>query len=161
MKVAVIVGSIAMTAEHWEERQADGTREAGCRVQLRRVRIVPAPVPPPVPRRDAVVWSIDEPVWRADLFGEVGGEPFDAAHFHPTFSGLTPCERVFDPAIQDDPLAWIARRLSDVPAMLGEAGRTDLIPDLDQAALGQAMPAVLEAIRVTLAFRPAEPAVAG
>ncbi len=161
MKVAVIVGTIAISAEHWEETQADGTQEAGCRVQLRRVRTVPAPVPPPVPRRDAVFWSVEEPVWRADLFGEVGGEPYDAAHFHPTFSGLTPCDRVFDPTIQADPLAWMASRLSDVPAMLVEAGRPDLIPGLDRAALEQALPAVREAIRVTLSFRPAQPTVAG
>ena len=87
-------------------RRAAGRRRR-LRPRLRRPALQHRP--PPVPRRDAVVWSIDEPVWRADLFGEVGGEPFDAAHFHPTFSGLTPCERVFDPAIQDDPLAWIAR----------------------------------------------------
>ena len=73
VKSAVIVGAIAVTAEYWEESQADGTRETGCRVQLRRVRIVAARVPPPVPRRDAVFWSIEEPVWRADLFSEVDG----------------------------------------------------------------------------------------
>jgi hypothetical protein len=161
VKVAVIVGTIAISAEYWEETQADGTQEAGCRVQLRHVRIVPAPVPPPVPRRDAVFWSIEEPVWRADLFSEIGGQPYDAAHFHPTFAGLTPCDRVFDPTIQADPLAWITRRLGDVPGMLAEAGRSDLVAGLDRAALEQALPAVLEAIRVTLAFRPAEPTVAG
>lgn len=161
MKTAMIVGAIAITAEYWEERQADGTQETGCRVQLRRVRIVPAPVPPPVPRRDAVFWSIDEPIWRADLFGEVGGSPFDAAHYHPTFSGLTPCDRVFDPTMDADPLAWITRRLSDLPAMLIEAGRADLIADLDTAALEGAMPAVIEAIRATMAFRPATSNMAG
>lgn len=161
MKTAVIVGAIAITAEYWEERQADGTQETGCRVQLRRVRIAPAPVPPPVPRRDAVFWSIEEPIWRADLFGEVGGTPFDAAHFHPTFSGLTPCDRVFDPTIQADPLAWMTRRLSDVPAMLVEAGRADLVGEVDEAALEQALPAVVEAIRATLAFRPVVSDVTG
>ena len=161
MKSAVILGAIAITVEYWEERQADGTQETGCRVQLRRVRVAPAPVPPPVPRRDAVFWSIEDPIWRADLFGEVGGAPFDAAHFHPTFSGLTPGDRVFDPALTADPLAWITGRLRDVPAMLVEAGRADLVGDLDRAALEQALPAVLEAIRVTLAFRPAVPDMAG
>lgn len=161
MKTALIVGAIAITVEYWEERQADGSQETGCRVQLRRVHIVAAPVPPPVPRRDAVFWSIEEPIWRADLFGEVGGAPFDAAHFHPTFSGLTPCDRVFDPAIQADPLAWMTERLSDVPAMLVEAGRAELVADVDEAALEQALPAVREAIRATLAFRPAVPNVTG
>lgn len=156
MKSAVIVGAIAVTAEYWEESQADGTRETGCRVQLRRVRIVPAPVPPPVPRRDAIFWSIEEPVWRADLFSEVGGAgPFDAAHYHPTFDGLTPCERAFDETITPDPFAWIARRLADVPAMLVEAGHPELVAELDADALGQAMPAILATIQATLAYRPA------
>ena len=116
MRTAVIVDPIAVTTEYWEESQADGTRETGCRVQLRRVRTVPAPVPPPQPRRDAVFWSIEEPVWRADLFSVVGGAAaFDAAHYHPTFSGLVPCERVGDPTIEADPFGWIERRLADVP----------------------------------------------
>ena len=74
MRTAVIVGPIAATTEYWEEAQADGTRETGCRVQLRRVRETKPPVPPPQPRRDAVFWSIEEPIWRADLFTTVGSE---------------------------------------------------------------------------------------
>jgi hypothetical protein len=162
VKSAVIVGAIAVTAEYWEESQADGTRETGCRVQLRRVRVVPAPEPPPVPRRDAVFWSIEAPVWRADLFSAVGGAaPFDAAHYHPTFSGLTPCERVFDETIQADPLGWISRRLADVPAMLAEAGHADLVAELDADALRQAMPAILATIEATLLYRPAVAIAAG
>lgn len=162
MRSAVIVGAIAVTTEYWEESQADGTRETGCRVQLRRVRTVPAPVPPPVPRRDAVFWSIEEPVWRADLFTEVGGAaPFDAAHYHPTFIGLTPCERVADATIQPDPFGWISRRLADVPAMLTEAGHAGLIEELDEDALRQAMPAILATIQATLAYRPGVTSAAG
>jgi hypothetical protein len=162
VKSAVIVGAIAVTAEYWEESQADGTRETGCRVQLRRVRVVPAPEPPPVPRRDAVFWSIEAPVWRADLFSEVGGAaPFDAAHYHPTFSGLTPCERVFDDTIQADPLGWISRHLADVPAMLAEAGHADLVAELDVDALRQAMPAILATIEATLGYRPAVASATG
>ena len=156
MRTAVIVAPIAVTTEYWEESQADGTRETGCRVQLRRVRTVPAPVPPPQPRRDAVFWAIEEPVWRADLFTVVGGaSAFDAAHYHPTFSGLVPCERVADPAIEADPYGWIERRLADVPAMLAEAGHPELADDLDADELRQAMPAVLATIRTTLDYHPA------
>jgi hypothetical protein len=156
MRSAVILGSIAVTTEYWEERQADGTRETGCRVQLRRVRTVPAPVPPPVPRRDAVFWSIEEPIWRADLFTEVGGRgPFDAAHYHPTFDRLTPCERVGDPVIQADPLGWINRRLADLPAMLTESGHADLVEGLDPGLVRQAIQATIAA---TLAYRPPDAA---
>jgi hypothetical protein len=155
VRSAVIVGSIAVTTEYWEEAQPDGTRETGCRVQLRRVRTLPAPIPPPVPRRDAVFWDIEEPVWRADLFTEVGGRgPYDAAHYHPTFDRLTPCERVLDPAIQADPLGWVMGRLEDLPAMLTEAGHPDLIADLDPALIRQAMPAIRATIETTMAYRP-------
>jgi hypothetical protein len=155
VRSAVIVGPIAATTEYWEETQADGTRESGCRVQLRRVRETKPPVPPPQPRRDAVFWSIEDPIWRADLFTTVGSDTaFDAAHYHPTFAGLVPCDRVGDPAIEADPYAWIEGRLADVPAMLTEAGYPELAADLDLDALRQAMPAILATIRTTLGFRP-------
>jgi hypothetical protein len=157
VRSAVILGDLAVTTEYWEETQADGTRETGCRVQLRLVATVPAPVPPPVPRRDAVEWHIERPIWRADLFTEVGGKaPFDAAHYHPTFDGLTPCERVTDPTIQPDPLGWITARLADIPAILTEAGHPDRIADVDMADVGQAMPAIVATIAATLAYRPSD-----
>jgi hypothetical protein len=158
MRSAVIIGPIAATAEYWEETQEDGTRETGCRVQLRRARELEPPVPPPVPRRDAVFWSIEEPIWRADLFTTVGSDSaFDAAHYHPTFNGLVPCDRVMDPTIVADPLAWIERRLADIPAMLTEAGQRDLVSDIDADAVNQAMPSILATIRTALAYRPAGP----
>lgn len=161
MRTAVIVGPIAVTTEYWEESQADGTRETGCRVQLRRVRETRPPIPPPQPRRDAVFWSIEEPIWRADLFTTVGsGSAFDAAHYHPTFTGLVPCDRVGDPAIQADPYGWTERRLADVPAMLAEAGYPELAAEVEPSALVQAMPAILATIRATLPYEPggSEPA---
>lgn len=157
LKSAVILGAIAITSEYREESQPDGSRESGCRVQLRLVSTVPAPVPPPVPRRDAVFWSIEEPVWRADLFSEVDGSgPYDTAHYHPTFTGLTPCKRVFDDTIQPDPLRWISRRLADVPGMLTEAGRPELVDQFDAAAARHAMPAVVATIEATPGYRPAD-----
>jgi hypothetical protein len=155
MITAVVVGSIAITTNYWEESQADGTQETGCRVQLRRVNQLPSVTPPPQPRRDATYWSFEEPIWRADLFTTVGSPvPFDASHVHPTFSGMQPCERVLDPAIPDDPFGWIEGRLADVPGMLAEAGHADLIDGLDGEALDIAMPAVLAMIRATMAYRP-------
>jgi hypothetical protein len=155
LRTAVILGPIAATTEYWEETQADGTRETGCRVQLRRVREQRPPVPPPVPRRDAVFWSIEEPIWRADLFTTVGSSrAFDASHYHPTFNGLVPCERVLDPTMVADPAAWIEARLADIPAMLAEAGHPDLAADFDADAVRQAMPSILATIRTTLGYQP-------
>ena len=58
-----------------------------------------ATIPAPVPRRSHAGCGLRaiEPVWRADLFSVVGGvREVDPAHYHPTFSGLVPCERVTD-----------------------------------------------------------------
>lgn len=156
MITLVGVGPIAVTTNYWEEYQEDGTEEIGCRVQLRRVRDVPSVISPPQPRRDATYWSVEEPIWRADLFTTVGSStPLDASHYHPTFSGMQPCERVFDEAILPDPYAWIERRLADFPGMLEEAGYPDLAAQVDEVTVKQAMPAILASIRATLRYRPA------
>ena len=49
-------------------------------------------------------------------------------------------------------------RLSDLPAMLTEAGHPDLIADLDPGLVRQAMPAIRATIEATLAYRPTDPA---
>jgi hypothetical protein len=156
LRTAVLIGPIAATTEYWEEQQADGTREAGCRVELRLAHEVAPEQPPPVPRRDAVFWTVADHLWRADLFTTVGSaRRYDAAHYHPRFTGLVPCERAFDASIGADPYGWIAGRLGDIPAMLAEAGHPELASELDPDTMSQAMPAVLAAIRTTLDYRPA------
>jgi hypothetical protein len=57
-------------------------------------------------------------------------------------------------AIVADPVAWISRRLEDLPSMLVEAGHAELVGELDGDAVSQAMPAILAAIETTLAYRP-------
>ena len=107
-------------------------------------------------------WSIEEPIWRADLFTTVGSPvAFDAAHFHPTFAGLVPCDRVIDPAIWTRPLEWVRQRPSDLPGMLVEAGHPDLVEAVDSDALEMAMPTILSAIWSILAYRPAGAGGAG
>jgi hypothetical protein len=156
LRSAVFLGPIAVTTEYWEEEQENGTRETGCRVELRGTRDVRPPVPPPQPRRDAIHWAIEDHLWRADLFTTVGSDRwFDAAHFHPTFTGLVPCERMFDPRIVEDPDGWIAGRLRDLPGMLHESGHAELVASLDSALVEHAMPAILATIRTTLEYRPA------
>ena len=153
-RTAVFLGPVAVTTEYWEEQQQDGTRETGCRVELRRTRQVRPPQPPPQPRRDAVFWAIEDHLWRADLFTTVGSDrAYDAAHYHPTFTGLVPCEREFDPRIVADPYGWIAGRLRDIEGMLHEAGHADLAADLDPIVVEGAMPAILANLRATLDLR--------
>ena len=154
MRTAVFVGPIAVTTEYWEESQEDGAQETGCRVELRRVRQELPDEAPPTPRKDAVYWAITDHLWRADLFSIVGGtRRFDAAHYHPTFERGVPCDRHLEGRIED-PYAWIASRLEDVPQILAESGHGELAESLDPDELRQAMPAILAAIRATFDYRP-------
>ena len=128
MRTAVIVGPIAVTTEYWEESQADGTRETGCRVQLRRVRdrACARAAAAATPRRGLL----------DDRGAGLAGRPVHGRRAAPRHSmpptttrrspDLVPCERVADPAIEADPFGWIERRLADVPAMLAEAGHPEL-----------------------------------
>jgi hypothetical protein len=156
MITVVAIGPVAVTTNYWEEYQEDGTEEIGCRLQLRRLREIASEIPPPQPRRDATWWHIDEPLWRADLFTTVGSTTaLDASHYHPTFSGVQPCERVFVDEIFPDPHAWMVSRLSDLRGMLEEAGHPELAAELDDGDIAQAMPAILSALATTLTYRPA------
>lgn len=97
---------------------------------------------------------IDQPVWRADLLESVEGPPgsFDRTHHHPRFVGWEPGRRQFDPAMTDDPIAFVGTELADLPALL-ERARIDpaSVAPADVEALGAAIPEILETTRRLLA----------
>ena len=105
MITVVAIGPVAVTTNYWEEYQEDGTEEIGCRVQLRAPSRGPVgPAAPAAPRCDVVVDRGTD--LAGDLFTTVGSAtPLDASHYHPTFTGIQPCERVFDPSMFPDPHA--------------------------------------------------------
>jgi hypothetical protein len=76
---------------------------------------------------------IERLVWRADLFesleGEVGSS--DRTHHHPNARGWEPGKRAFDEAMMADPVTWLTKRLSDLPALLESAqiGVDEVGPD--------------------------------
>jgi len=74
---------------------------------------------------------IDRPVWRADLFETVAGDPgsHDRTHHHPRFRGWEPGRRQFDPALTSDPTGWLAEQLAHLPDLLAGA-------DIDAAEVG-------------------------
>jgi hypothetical protein len=74
---------------------------------------------------------IDRPVWRADLFETVAGDPgsHDRTHHHPHFHGWEPGRRQYDPALTSDPMGWLAEQLAHLPELLAGA-------DLDTGAVG-------------------------
>jgi hypothetical protein len=100
---------------------------------------------------DIEIHPVDESRWPdlADLFGEAGGAPgnHDHAHFHPSFTGMEPCERVFDQAVVDDPVGWAKAQLSDLREVLTIGGAAELIPEVDQAEEDATWPAIEASIR--------------
>jgi len=92
----------------------------------------------------------DRPVWRADLLESVAGPmgSFDRTHHHPQFEGWEPCPRVFEPEMSADPVGFVARQLSDLPALLEGAGldATAVGPD-DAAQLRAAVPEITATVQ--------------
>jgi len=92
---------------------------------------------------------IDRPVWRVDLLEAVAGTPgsLDRAHHHPRFSGWEPGARHFVDGLSAQPLNWVAAQLSDLEALLDQAGvaATEVGAD-DATALRQAVPEITDVL---------------
>ncbi len=144
-----VLGPVAVTVRHWEERFSE--LESGARVEVRRVE-------PSVGDRDRagaagfrVLPVSHGGIWRADLFVVIdppGGEP--RYHHHPRFAGGDVGPRVFDPDMQADPAGWTQSRLADLPALLAGCGAGDLAAGVDPDHLAQALPAIRAAIDACL-----------
>jgi hypothetical protein len=68
--------------------------------------------------------GIGHPVWRGDLLESVAGPvgSHDRTHHHPAFMGWEPGRRHYVPELSTDPMGWLTDRLSDLDALLVEAG---------------------------------------
>jgi hypothetical protein len=121
MQEVFVFNEIAVIVRHWYEIGADG-REHGTRVEIRRLT--------PVARRGtesaSQVITIDEPIWRADLFDLIGDEPgnFARAHYHHRFDGPEPTDRDWDAQLSADPVAWCRDQLSNLEELAPAAGAT-------------------------------------
>jgi hypothetical protein len=97
---------------------------------------------------------IDRPVWRADLLETVAGPPgsHDRTHHHPRFRGWEPGRRQFDPAIMEDPIAWLTGCLQDLPALMdsAEIDASQAGPN-DAADLAATAPEIAKAVEGLLA----------
>jgi hypothetical protein len=150
MMYVFVLGAVAVTSEHFETIEPDGSHEFGTRIQLRRMRYDIVDGVRHAAGRDGIYSTIGAPIWRADLFGVVGGAPgnHDHAHFHPWFTGMQPCERQFDQAVVDDPIGWAKAQLADLRRVLTVGRAPELIPEVVQAELDRAWPAIADSIRV-------------
>jgi hypothetical protein len=116
-----VFNEVAVLVRHWFEIDLmDSHLEHGARVELRLL----APEPRRGSESAAQKVVVDQPVWRADLFDRLDGTPgaFEAAHFHPYFVGVEPCERHWEDAVKATPWDWLGSRLTDVAGIVATAG---------------------------------------
>jgi hypothetical protein len=121
MLQAFLFSRVAVVVRHWFEiGLKDGVMEHGVRLELRLLE--------PQARRGtesaAQRFVLDRPMWRADLFDRLDGSAgtFAAAHYHPTFTGNEPCERVWDSALKEDPWHWALEQLADIGTLCEHNG---------------------------------------
>lgn len=121
MEHVFVFNEVAVLVRHWFEIDlVDSHLEHGARVELRLL----APQPRRGSESAAQQIVVDQPVWRADLFDRLDGTPgaFEAAHFHPYFVGVEPCERHWDDAVKAAPWDWLGTRLTAIADVVATAG---------------------------------------
>lgn len=94
---------------------------------------------------DAVQIEAAQPIWRVDLLESVDGKPgsHDRTHHHPSFRQWTPTPRKFERALSSDPVGWLEKELSDLPAILERAGApADTADPSDADSLRDFAPAI-------------------
>lgn len=138
---AFVYDELAIIVRHWfEVGLADSHLEHGTRIEVR------AREPQPHRGTESAAQRIvlDRPVWRADLFDRVDGVRggFEAAHYHPYFNGVEPCERHWAEEIRNTPWEWLKGELAAVSGLGASAADAEQIAaDADEivaAARGRA-----------------------
>lgn len=139
--------TISIMVQHAGTRAA-GDEEVGVRVEIQQLEEQSGRT-----ESDAIEMRLYDPIFRADLFALSSGEPgnIDGAHYHPYFDGRDPGDRVFDPALTDDPIGWLTLALSDLDGLLETAGRPELAHRADTSRVAAAVPSIIEAVRMFLA----------
>jgi hypothetical protein len=106
----------AVLIRHWFEINLDdASMEHGARIEIREL----AGHPHRGSESAAQLITADRPLWRADLFGRLDGDPgsFAAAHYHPRFTGNEPCDRVWDPVLTAAPWDWLGDQITSLGVM--------------------------------------------
>lgn len=91
--------------------------------------------------------SVGQPIFRVDLLEAVDGTPgsYNRTHYHARFNrDWDPTPRIFDRALSQDPLGWLAGQLADLPAILERAGvQQDIADPSDAGSLKDMTPAIV------------------
>jgi hypothetical protein len=93
--------------------------------------------------------AVERPLWRVDLLESVAGPvgSHDRTHHHPRFTGWEPSDRVFVEELSADPLGWLGKRLSDLDAVLADAGvAPDEVGPTDVADIRAAAPEIVDVV---------------
>lgn len=109
----------AVIVRHWFEIDlSDASMEHGARVEVRELTSHPHRGS----ESAAQLITADRPLWRADLFDRLAGQPgtFAAAHYHPFFDGDEPSDRKWDQALTADPWSWLKDRIASLGAGAGD-----------------------------------------
>ena len=146
-RLAVVVADLFF--QHPSPPPGEEGAEHGVRVELRRIE---------AGHLRGSIYSarpiaVAEPLWRVDLLESVAGPPgsFDRAHHHPRFTGWDESLRFFVDELSADPLGWLHRRLSDLPALLVELGvDRDTAGPEDVTGLHAATPEIIAVVGRTL-----------
>ena len=143
MQEVFVFNEIAVIIRHWYEIGANG-REHGARVEIRLLT--------PSPRRGdesaSQLITIDQPIWRADLFDLLGDQPgnFGRAHYHHTFNGVEPTDRDLDAELSTDPISWCRDQLSNLEKVIPATGATLTDLALEAAELRAACDRMIESV---------------
>jgi len=145
MLYAFVFENVAVLVGPWDE--PGDPPEQGTRIEVRLTDLEPHRGSLSAAQRIV----IDQPVFRADLFDRMDSPPGNllSAHFHPTFDGVEPCDRVWRDEIKHDPTGWLAGELGDLEHLLRRAGAnvTDAASVArDAQALRTAIPAIVTAV---------------
>jgi len=143
---AFVFNEVAVLVRHWFEIDlADSHMEHGARVEVRLL----APQPRRGSESAAQLVTVDQPVWRADLFDRLDGTPgaFEAAHFHPRFLGVEPCERHWAEAVKVAPWDWLHAQLCDIGGIVATAGVRLSDPGTESEQVGAEAAAIVAVAR--------------
>jgi hypothetical protein len=110
--------SCAVIVRHWFEISLrDASMEHGARIEVREL----TPYPHRGSESAAQLITADRPLWRADLFDRLDGQPgnYAAAHYHPAFAGDEPSSRMWDRSLTADPWSWLGEQVTSCGAAAG------------------------------------------
>lgn len=149
---AFVYNEVAVLVRHWfEVSLEDSHLEHGARIELRQR------TPQPHRGTESAAQRIvaDQPLWRADLFDRVDGVRggFEAAHFHPRFLGVEPCERHWEDAVKAEPWVWLHERMSDVAGIVADSVPALNVSPADDEQIRADAPAIVIAAQSRAAMR--------